>query len=54
MKIKIQDGLPYVTISLTYRGQEITLQRVLFRAYLKRAYSLVTLFIRKTQWIQYS
>jgi predicted aspartyl protease len=29
MKIKIQDNLPYVTVSLTYRGQEVIFQRVL-------------------------
>lgn len=29
MKIRIQDGLPYVTVSLTYHGQEITLQNIL-------------------------
>ena len=29
MKIRIQGGLPYVTVSLVYRGQKITLQRVL-------------------------
>jgi hypothetical protein len=29
MKIRVQDGLPYVTASLSYRGQQITLERVL-------------------------
>jgi len=29
MKIRIREGLPYVTISLTYRGQQITLENIL-------------------------
>ena len=29
MKIRLQDGLPYVTVSLTYRGQQIILKNVL-------------------------
>jgi hypothetical protein len=29
MKIRVQEGLPYVTVSLTYRGQQITLEKVI-------------------------
>ena len=29
MKIRLQDGLPYVTVSLAYRGQEVTFGNVL-------------------------
>ncbi|OQY36270.1 MAG: hypothetical protein B6243_03640 [Anaerolineaceae bacterium 4572_5.2] len=29
MKIRIESGLPFVTISLNYRGQQITLDKVL-------------------------
>ncbi len=29
MKIRLQDGLPYASASLTYRGQQITLENVL-------------------------
>ena len=28
MKIRIQDGLPYVTATLTYRGQQLVLDKV--------------------------
>jgi hypothetical protein len=29
MEIRVQDGLPYITASLSYRGQQITLDKVL-------------------------
>jgi hypothetical protein len=29
MKLHIQDGLPYVTATLTYQGQELSLENVL-------------------------
>ncbi len=29
MKIRLEDGLPYVTVLLTYRGQSLTLENVL-------------------------
>lgn len=29
MKIQLENGLPYVTIALTYRGQQIMLEKVL-------------------------
>jgi hypothetical protein len=29
MKIRVQEGLPYVTASLTYQGQQITLEKVI-------------------------
>jgi hypothetical protein len=29
MKIRLEEGLPYTTVSLTYRGQQVTLDNVL-------------------------
>jgi len=32
MNIRIQEGLPYVTVALTYRGKQLTLEHVLLDA----------------------
>lgn len=29
VKIRLHEGLPYITVSLTYRGQQLTLKKVI-------------------------